>query len=122
MSIDNVLKLAKLQEDGELSPTAEETIALYFAERYVDELRYVAAWGRWLSFDGTRWHHDDTLHTFDRARAVCREIACNADKAANAVASAKTVTAIERLAKADRRLAATVTQWDMADWFVSAGD
>ncbi len=35
-----------------------------------------------------------------------------------ALASAKTVSAVERLAKADRRIAATVDQWDAdADTF-----
>src|SRR5262249_4218667 len=37
-------------------------------------------------------------------------------KAARAVASAKTVAAVERLAKADRRLAATADQWDTCAW------
>src|SRR5262249_8793635 len=76
------------------------------------ELRYVNAWGRWLSFDGSRWADDTTLHTFDRVRAICREIAFVGDKPARAVASAKTVVAVERLARADRRFAATAEQWD----------
>src|SRR5262249_10936170 len=59
-----------------------------------------------------------TLHAFDRARAICREVAleCDSPKAAAAVASAKTVAAVERLAKADRRLAATADQWDTCPW------
>jgi putative DNA primase/helicase len=85
-------------------------------------LRYIAAWGRWLSFDGTRWQVDDTLHAFDRAREICREVALECDKPANAVASAKTVAAVERLARADRRLAATATQWDAAGWSFNTGD
>ena len=82
-------------------------MALAFAERHAHELRYVAARGRWLHYDGMRWAQDDTLHAFDRARAICREIALDCDKPAGAVASAATVAAVERLAKADRRLAAT---------------
>jgi putative DNA primase/helicase len=116
MTIDNIVRLATLQEDGDLPQAAEDAIALLFAERHTDDLRYVAMWGRWLSFDATLWRPDDTLHAFDLARAICREIALECDKAASAVASAKTVAAVERLAKADRRLAATSTQWDANDW------
>src|SRR4029079_635288 len=79
-------------------------------------LRYVALWGRWLSYDGTRWAFDDTLHVFDRARTICREIATALDKPAAAIASAKTVAAVEKLARADRRLAPTVGQWDTDPW------
>src|SRR5262245_46790252 len=116
--MDNVVRLAELQDSGELSPAAEESLALAYAERHAHELRYVAAWGRWMRYDGTRWSFDDTLHAFDRARAICREVAleCDSAKAAAAVASAKTVAAVERLAKADRRLAATAVQWDTDPW------
>src|SRR5262249_22660092 len=115
---DNIVRLAELQDSGELSPTAEESLALAYADRHAHELRYVAAWGRWMRYDGTRWDFDDTLHAFDRARAICREVAleCDSPKAARAVASAKTVAAVERLAKADRRLAATADQWDICLW------
>src|SRR5688572_3359090 len=90
----------------------DESLALRFAERHEADLRYVAAWGRWLHCDGQRWRFDDTLLAFDLARKVCREAAaeCNKDKIANILASAKTVAAVERLAKADRRLAATIDQ------------
>ena len=120
--MDNVIKLAELQESGELPPTAEDAIALTFADRHAHELRYVAAWARWLHYDGTRWVKDDTLHAFDRARALCREVALQCDKPASAVASAATVAAVERLAKADRRLAATASQWDANDWLLNTGD
>ena len=80
--------------------------------------RYVAAWGKWFLWDGARWATDDTLKAFDNARAICRAAAseCDEPRIASAVASAKTVAAIERLAKADRKLAATVSQWDSEDW------
>jgi len=97
------------ENSDELPPEAEDAIALAFADRHAHELRYVNAWGRWLSFDGSRWADDTTLHTFDRVRTICREIAFVGDKPARAVASAKTVVAVERLARADRRFAATGT-------------
>ena len=116
MDDDNVVRLAELQDRGELPPTAEEALALAFAARHEADLRHVAKWGRWLSFDGVRWQFDDTLHAFDHARDICREVALECEKPASTVASAKTVAAVERLAKADRRLAATTAQWDARPW------
>ena len=94
---------------------SEEALALSFAERHGPTLRYVAKWGQWLSWAETHWQPDDTLHAFDLARRVIREAAtaCNkSKKIAAAIASAKTVAAVERLSKSDRRLAATIDQWD----------
>jgi len=118
--MDNIIRLAELQDSGELSPAAEESLALAYAKRHAHELRYVAAFGRWMRYDGTRWDFDNTLHAFDRARAICREVALDCEKAkvATAIASAKTVAAVERLAKADRRLAATADQWDIDPWLL----
>ncbi len=64
----------------------------------------------------SRWLPDETLHAFDLARVICREVAAGCEKPASVVASAKTVAAVERLAKADRRLAATAAQWDADGW------
>jgi putative DNA primase/helicase len=107
---DNIIRLATAQDAGEVSPETEEAIALAFADRHAHELRYVALWSRWLLYDGTRWHPDDTLHSFERARVICREVSAEVGKPQ--IASAKTVAAVERLARADRRLAATQDQWD----------
>jgi putative DNA primase/helicase len=120
--MDNVVNLSALQESGELPPTAEDSIALLFAERHAHGLRYVAAWKRWLSFDGARWGFDDTLHAFDRARTICREVATECDKPASSVASAKTVAAVEKLARADRQLAASIEQWNASDLELNTGE
>jgi putative DNA primase/helicase len=67
------------------------------------------------------WRFDETLLAFDLARKICREAAakCNDAKVAAALASAKTVAAVVTLAKADRRLAATVDQWDADPWLLN---
>jgi putative DNA primase/helicase len=100
---------------------SDEALALAFAARHASDLRYVAAWGRWYRYDGTRWQPDDTLAAFDLARHICREAAaeCAKPKLASAVASAKTVAAVERLAKADRRIAATIAEWDADPWLLN---
>ncbi len=110
----------------DLRPPAfsDEALALRFAERHIDDLRFVAAWGKWLSWTGTHWQFDDTLRAFDLARQICREAAasCNMAKVAGMLASAKTVAAVERLTKADRRIAATIDQWDSDPWLLNTPD
>jgi putative DNA primase/helicase len=111
---------AELDEEARPPAFSDEALALRFAERHQNDLRYIAAWGKWLSWTGTHWSFDDTLLGFDLARRICREAAaeCN-EKFAKTIASAKTVAAVERLAKADRRLAATIDQWDADPWLLN---
>ena len=110
-------------DDGPAIPPefTDEALALRFTAAHRDRLRYVAQWGRWLDWDGKVWRFDDTLFAFDLARRICREAAaeCNEDRIASAVASAKTVAATERLAKADRAHAATTEQWDADPWLLN---
>ncbi len=91
---------------------SEDAIALKFTERYGDDLRYVALWGKWLIWDGARWAFDSTVAVFDLARAVCREEAARYKKKTDGqkIASAKTRAAIESLVRADRRHPATQTR------------
>ena len=87
---------------------SDEALALKFAERHADNLRFVALWSKWLMWDGARWKVDDTILAFDRVRALCREVAATYKaKRAAGIASAKTVAAVATLARADRRIAAT---------------
>ena len=115
---------AEPYEDFRPPEFSDEALALQFAERHAFDLRFVAAWGKWLSWTGDRWKFDDTLHAFDLARHTCREVAagCNKATTASAIASSKTVAAVERLARSDRRLAATVDQWDADPWSLNTPD
>jgi putative DNA primase/helicase len=103
---------------------SDDALALRFADQHVGDLRYVADWGKWLSWDGARWQIDRTLAVFDRARAICRAAAagCNKPKLAKELASARTRAAVVSMAREDRRLAATVEQWDAKPWFFNTGD
>jgi putative DNA primase/helicase len=97
---------------------SEESIALRFADERAADSRYVAAWSKWLRYDSKCWHTDETMATFDAVRAICRAEALQANKASTrrSIASAKVVAAVERLARADRRLAASTEQWDADIW------
>jgi putative DNA primase/helicase len=103
---------------------SEEALALAFAERHAADLRYVAKWNQWFRWDGTRWHTDETRDVFSSARALCREIAAEINKMGERkrVASAKTRAAVVSLAGEDRRLAATIDQWDVDPWLLNTPD
>ena len=109
-------KLTPSIELADASPPAfsDDALAQQFAERHGKDLRYIAAWSHWYEWLGVRWALEPTRHAFDRARAICRVAASEAEKSGikTALASAKTVAAVERLAKVDRRIAATIEQWD----------
>lgn len=99
---------------------SDEALALRFTAKHKGEARYVAAWGRWLLWDGSRWEFDATMRAFDLARTTARVASAEAEgKIAAAIASAKTVAAIISLARADRRHAATVEQWDGDTWLLN---
>ncbi len=100
---------------------SDEALALRFATARGEDLRYIAAWGRWYQWSGVVWAPDDTLAAYDLVRHECRagaaeitarDTSAKAKNQAANVASAKAVAAVERLTRSDRRLAATVSQWD----------
>jgi putative DNA primase/helicase len=98
---------------------SDDHLALEFVNRHGHELRYVAPWGRWYRYDGTCWRRDETLNVYDLARVSNRDLARVAKKVAKQVASAKTRAAVEQLSRADRRVAATVDQWDADPWLLN---
>jgi putative DNA primase/helicase len=101
-------------EDALPPEFSEDRLALEFAAKHQDDLRYVAAWGKWLIWVGSHWQFENTLAVFDMARKICREAAtrCNNAAEAKGLSKAKTVAAVETLAKSDRRIAATNHQWN----------
>jgi putative DNA primase/helicase len=88
----------------------EDAVGLAFAEQHATHFRYVAKFGRWLQWTGMRWQFDETLVAFDEARTLCRQAGD---------ARAKTVAGVTVLARSDRRLAATVEQWDADSWLLN---
>ncbi|MDA8327542.1 MAG: phage/plasmid primase, P4 family [Betaproteobacteria bacterium] len=96
----------------------EDSLALSFTRRYHQDWRYVAAWGKWMVWDGQRWRTEDTLAATDLIRHVCRQAAVRSSnpKVAAKLASSGTVGGVERLAKVDRRHAATTEEWDADPW------
>ena len=99
----------------------EDALALSFTRRYHPDWRYVAAWGKWMVWDGQRWRTEDTLAATDLIRHVCRQAAIKSSnpRVAAKLASSGTVSGVERLAKVDRRHAATTEEWDADPWLLN---
>jgi putative DNA primase/helicase len=110
-----VQQLRRLNTDAEFS---EDGLALEFSARHADTLRYVAMWGSWLHWNCQQWQRERTLKVYDEARTVCRE-AVDRGGDAKRLLSAKTVAAIETLARSDRRHATTADVWDADAWVLN---
>lgn len=92
----------------------EDALALEFAKRHGDELRYVPAWHRWLRWNSGLWEEDETLLHFSLARALCRAAAAEEPikPVAARLGAAATVAAVVRLAQCDVRLVRAVEDFD----------
>jgi len=120
---DEVQRLQRLDAerhaDNPVPPEfTEDALAARFTAEHGDDWRYVNGWCQWLEWDGARWRREITLKVNDRARHICRAAAagCGDKKLRGKLASAATVSAVERLARADRTHAAGIDEWDADPW------
>lgn len=108
---------------GQLMPTVmgEDALASEFTRKHGADLLYVAEWGQWMRWNGHLWKAEKTYLAFDLARQVCRTAAARGGMARDTsrLASAATVAAVERLARADRAQAATIEEWDANPWLLN---
>ncbi len=100
---------------------SEDGLAVHFTRRYQRDWRYVALWGKWLMWDGRRWRAEETLAATDLIRQVCRHTSLRTDnpKLAAKLAASSTIGGVERLARSDRRHAATSDEWDADIWLLN---
>jgi putative DNA primase/helicase len=108
-------------EINQVPAFSEDWLALNFTERHRHDLRYCAAWNKWLQWDGTRWRPDATKQIFDLVRKICREVAieCNDLKVSKQVVGSKTVAGVRAFAEADRAHATRPEQWDTDPWLLN---
>jgi len=105
-------------------PLTEDALALRFSAKYEDSLRYIFTKSQWLRWDPKgRWREEVTALAFDLARNSCRDDAetYGNGKPPASVFTSATVGAVERMAKADRRQATTMEDWNADDWAYNAG-
>ena len=102
----------------------EDGLASVFTRRFGKDWRYIAAWGRWLTWTGRRWNEDIVLHVQHLVRGICRSAAARADspRLKAKLASASTISAVERIARSDPKHAATVDEWDADIWLLNTVD
>jgi len=81
----------------------EDALAVNFTRRYQRHRRHIAAWGKWLMWNGQRRRAEETLAATDLIRHVCRHAAVRADssKVAAKLAASSTEGGVERLARTD---------------------
>ena len=102
----------------------EDGLAAAFTRRYSQDWRYVAVWGRWLTWTGQRWNEDLLLYVQHLIRGICRQAAARADspRLKAKLASASTIAAVERIARSDPKHAATIEEWDAEIWLLNTVD
>lgn len=76
---DDGAEIVPLRGAAALDPLPREPwTELGYAHRlvhvYGGELRYVAAWRRWLTWDGKRWCHDGTGRAARRMKSIARQL------------------------------------------------
>lgn len=107
---------------GDLPPEfSEDDLARRFTEQHGADWRYVAVKNSWMRWDGQTWAKDETHRVWDAIRAICRTASAlvHDPKVQRAICSAKTIAAVERIAKSDRVHAATLDMWDSDPWLLN---
>ena len=99
----------------------EDGLALAFSHQFAQDWRYCSSWSKWLVWNGVRWNVDKVLYVMHLCRTVCRCAAMYADtpKSKSRLASASTISAIERIVRSDPRHSATVEEWDVNTWLLN---
>ena len=96
-------------DQGQFTDPSEDGIALAFAERFQDRARYCHTTGAWFTWDERHWRRDNSMMTFSWSRDLCRDLNSQGIPSLKKTATA---AAVERAARADRRLAVTSEIWD----------
>lgn len=114
-------------EDVRPQGLSDDALARRFTAANKHHLRYCAEHGRWYNYVAGCWRKDSTLHVFEWAREVCREAQDDPlfyghlkpavrERLLMQLMAAKTVAAVERLARSDRSHAITADMLDAQAW------
>ncbi|HZM35468.1 MAG TPA: CHC2 zinc finger domain-containing protein, partial [Burkholderiales bacterium] len=106
--------------DADPLPAAmsEDALADHFAAEHGARWRYVKAWGAWFEWRSDGWYRDDTAMVDRLAVQITREALYWAEAqlltpdGKRRVNSKRTAGNLRDIAMSDRRIAATVDQWD----------
>lgn len=109
---------------------AEEELAARLVALSRDSARYVAPWESWYVYDGATWKRDQCGIMLYRARAVCNEIAASVkidpqytenqrSRIVTTLKKSGTISAVERIARYDPAMVASMDQWDTDPWLLN---
>ena len=114
-----------------ISDLSHDALALDLGEGWRDTARYVAIWGRWLFWTGSRWERDDRLahmtqtRDFLRRRAEALVTTSQEPEAARedrqSLLSAPLIANVASLARSNTELAASGEQWERTHGHGHAG-
>jgi putative DNA primase/helicase len=109
-----IIKLATFQAMAiKAELLTEDSVALAFADRYREELRFDHDVKKWFLWTGARWRFETTCLAFSQARDLVRELAEGMpDKVRLITSKAAFCGSVERFARADRAFAVTSEIWD----------
>ena len=108
----------KQPDTAALSDGSEDGLAIAFITANSD-LRWVESWSSWYRWNNKVWERDQVLAVYDVVRRLLRTAASDDQAQAKTLKKATTVAAVERLARCDRRAAATIEQWDREPWLLN---
>lgn len=104
---------------SELMRLTDDALAVAFVNGDGQDFRYVSELGRWHVWSGAHFAPDVTGQIIDRIRAYVRCLAVGVKrKEAEYLEAAKTIAAIERLARTDRRVAVSIAEMDADPWLL----
>lgn len=103
---------------------SEDMISSHFADQHAGTWRYVKPWSTWFEWRGDGWYKDDTAKIDRLAVEITRqalywpEASRLTDDGRRKVNSKRTAGAVRDIALSDRRIAATIDQWDTDHWLL----
>jgi putative DNA primase/helicase len=122
----NTVRSIQPQEEAEAAPIAmsEDMMADRFADVHGGRWRFVKPWGAWFQWRDDGWYRDDTA-LVDRLSVELVRQAVYWPEAANLsmaekrrIPSRRVAGAVRDCGSNDRRIAATIDQWDTEMWLL----
>lgn len=114
---------------------SDSDLAIRFVSGASGDVLWCETWGRWMIWQGNRWVRDETLLVGDMVRQSCMSTATellgrmDSDagekqriRQANQLSSYRTIQAVDKLARMDRRAATHPGEWDSDLWLLNTPD
>ena len=103
----------RLVELPGIFPYSEDHLAAVFAQKCDGRFVYCNEWGQWLKYDGKKWDKDTLSAVLETVRQICREASFYANNTPRrAIASAKTISAVEKISRSDPIFSRKITMFD----------